>query len=127
MSQSCSWLLARLHHQCLVDVGDHTTASNGGLDQGVKLLVAADRQLQVAGSDALDFQVLACVASELENLGREVLKDRGSVNCISSADTAVRADSALQKSVDSSNRELKQNQYVSDLSFHDLLAIVVFV
>ena len=108
-------------------MGDHTTASNGGLDQGVKLLVAADRQLQVAGSDALDFQVLACVASELENLGREVLKDRGSVNCRSSADTAVRADSALQKSVDSSNRELKQNQYVSDLSFHDLLAIVVFV
>ena len=127
MSQSCSWLLARLHHQGLVDVGDHTTARNGGLDQGVKLLVAADRQLQVAGSDALDFQVLACVASELENLGREVLKDRGSVNCRSSADTAVRADSALQKSVDSSNRELKQNQYVSDLSFHDLLAIVVFV
>ena len=87
-------------------MGDHTTTSNGGLDQGVELLIATDCQLQVAWSNALDFQVLACVASELENLGRKVLKDRGSVNCRRGADTAVRADSALQKSVDSSDREL---------------------
>lgn len=60
----------------------------------------------MAGGDALDLQVFACIASELENLGREVLKDRGGVNSGSRADTAIRANSALQESVNSSDREL---------------------
>lgn len=87
-------------------MGDHTTTSNGGLDQGVEFFVATDCQLQVAGGDALDLQVFACIASELENLSREVLKDRGGVNSGSRTDTAVRANSAFQESMNSSDREL---------------------
>lgn len=80
LESECSLLFASFHHQSFVDVRDHTTASNGSLDEGVELLVSADSQLQVAWGYAFDFQVLACIASELENLGREVLKDRSSVN-----------------------------------------------
>jgi hypothetical protein len=44
-----------------VDVGDHTTTGDGGLDEGVKLLVTTDSELQMAGSYALDLEVLAGV------------------------------------------------------------------
>ena len=63
-----------------MDVRNHTTASDGGLDQSVKLLVAADSQLQVTRGYSLHLEVLACVASELENLSGEVLEDCSSVD-----------------------------------------------
>ena len=47
-------LLGGLVDERLVDVGDHTTTGDGGLDQGVELLVTADGELEVAGGDALD-------------------------------------------------------------------------
>lgn len=37
-----------------MDVGDHTTAGDGRLDEGVELLVTTDGELKVAGGDALD-------------------------------------------------------------------------
>jgi hypothetical protein len=102
----CSLLLASLHHQRFVDVGDNTTTSNGRLDERVELFVTADCQLQVAGSDALNLKVLACVASQLQHLSGEVLEDRSGVDRRSRADAAVGADSALEESVDSSDGEL---------------------
>lgn len=87
-------------------MGDHASAGDGGLDQGVQLLVTSDGQLQVPRCDSLDLQVLGSVASELENLGRQVLEDGCAVDCCSSADSAVGVDSALQESVDSSDWEL---------------------
>ena len=103
---ACSWLLVGLNDQGLVDVRDHTTTSNGGLDERVKLLVAADSELQVARSDSLHLEVLASVTGELEDLSGEVLEDSGGVDGASGSNTAVGADSALQESVDSSDREL---------------------
>lgn len=104
----CSLLLASLHHQRLVDVGDNTAAGNGRLDERVELFVTADRQLQVAGSDALNLEVLACVASQLKHLRSQVLEDRGRVHRRGRADAAVGAHSALEESVDSSHGELKE-------------------
>lgn len=90
-----------------MDVGDNTTTGNGSLDERVQLFITADRQLQVARCDALNLEVLACVASELKHLGGEVLKDRSGVDRRSCADAAVGAYSALEESVDSSDGELK--------------------
>lgn len=44
-----------------MDVRDHTTTSDGCLDEGVELLVTTDSELQMAGSYALDLEVLAGV------------------------------------------------------------------
>lgn len=98
--------LGRLHDQSLVDVRDHTAASDGRFDEGVELFVAADGELQMAGSDALDLQVLARVACKLKHLGREVLKDRSRVDSGGGTDTAARVDSQLKNSVDSPDGEL---------------------
>ena len=89
-----------------MDVRDHTTAGNSGLDQGVELLIAADGELEVTWGHSLHLEVLAGVAGKLKNLSGEVLEDGSSVDSGSGTNTAVSAHSALQKSVDSSDREL---------------------
>jgi hypothetical protein len=78
---SLSSLLGGLHDQSLVDVGNHTTTGDGGLDEGVELLISADGQLQVSGRDSLDLKVLGCVSCQLENLSGEILKDSSAVDC----------------------------------------------
>ena len=93
-----------------MDVGNDTTASNGSLDQSVELFVTADGELQVARSDSLHLEVLASVASELENLSGEVLKDSCRVDSGSGTNTAASADSALEEPVDSTDRELDKNK-----------------
>ena len=104
---SSSWLLVGLNDQGLVDVRDHTTASDGSLDQSVKLFITADSELEMTRSYSLHLEVLAGVTGELQDLSGQVLEDSSSVDGGRGADAAVRANSALQKSVDSSNRELK--------------------
>ena len=98
--------LGRLHDQGLVDVGNHTAASDGRLDQGIEFLVSADRELQVAGGDALDLEVLAGVARELEHLSCEVLQDRGRVHGGRGTNAAAGIYSCLEESVDSAHGEL---------------------
>ena len=101
-----SRFFAALHDQGFVDVGDHTTASNGGLDQSVKFFVSTNGQLEVTRSYSLHLKVLRGVTCEFEDLSGEVLKDSCSVNRRRGTNTAVGAHSALQESVDSSNGEL---------------------
>jgi len=72
--------LGGLDDQGFVDVGDHTSSGDGGLDQRVKLLVSSDRELQVSGSDSLDLQVFRCVSCEFKDLSSKILQDRSSVN-----------------------------------------------
>lgn len=55
-----SW--SQLQIAYLVDVGQNTTASDGGTDEQVELLVATDRELQVARRDTLHSQILGGVA-----------------------------------------------------------------
>ena len=80
LKHAFSWLLVGLNDQGLVDVGNHTTASNGGLDQSVELFVTADSELQVTGSYSLHLEVLAGVAGELKHLSSEILKDSSGVH-----------------------------------------------
>lgn len=103
---ACSRLLVGLNDQGLVNVRDHTTSSNGSLDQSVQLFVTADSQLQMTRSYSLHLKVLASIACKFQDLSGQVLEDGSSVDGGCSADAAVRANSALQESVDSSNREL---------------------
>ena len=58
-----------------MDVRDDTTAGDGGLDEGIEFLVTTDGELQVARSDALDLEVLAGIACELQHLSSQVLED----------------------------------------------------
>jgi len=67
-------LLLDLEQQGAIDVGQDAAEGDGGADEGVELLVAADGELQVARGDALDLEVLGGVAGQLEHLGRQVLQ-----------------------------------------------------
>ena len=55
------FLLLNLEQECAVDVRQNTTKGDGGADEGVELLVTANSELEVAGGDALDLEVLGGV------------------------------------------------------------------
>lgn len=89
-----------------MDVGDHTTTSDGSLDQGVELLITSNGQLQVSWGNSLHLQVLGSVTSELQDLSSQVLEDGSAVDSRCCSNSAVGADSALQESMNSSDGEL---------------------
>ena len=64
-----------------VDVGENTTAGNGGATHELgELIVVADGQLDVAGDNTGSLVVTGGVACELEDLSGEVLKDGGEID-----------------------------------------------
>ena len=90
-----------------VDVGEHTTGSDGGsAEELVELLVVADSKLNVAGSDAALLVVAGCVSGELEDLSAEVLKDGGHVDG-GTASNAGGVAALLQVAGHTADRELK--------------------
>lgn len=90
-----------------MDVGDDSSSGDGGLDEGVELLVSADGELQVTGCDTLDLKILARVSGELEDLGGEVLKDGGGVHGGGGSDALAALDGRLQETVDTTDGELR--------------------
>ena len=71
-----------------MDVGQDTSGSDGGVShQLVELLIVSDGELDVSGHNSGLLVVLSSVASELENLGGEILKDCSEVDWSTSADS----------------------------------------
>ena len=73
-------LLGCLKDESLVDVRDHTTASNSGLDQGVELFIASNSELQMSRSNSLHLEILGGVAGQFEDLSGQVLKNSSCIN-----------------------------------------------
>jgi hypothetical protein len=90
-----------------VDVGDNTTTGNGGLDEGVELLISTDGKQQVTRGDTLHLEVLARVTGKLKHLSSEVLHDSGRVDSGRGSNALVRMHTGLEESVDTTHRELE--------------------
>ena len=93
-----------------MDVGDDTSSSNGGLDQGVKLLVSADGELQMARGDALHLEILGGIACKLKHLGGQVLEDGGAVDGSGGTNTASVEGPLLEDTVHTANGELHKEE-----------------
>ena len=92
-----------------VDVGQDTSGSDGGSGQeSVQLLVVSDGELDVSGHDSALLVVLSGVASELEDLGGEVLEDGSEVHGGTGTDS-LGVSARLEESSDSSNGELESS------------------
>jgi len=90
-----------------VDGGEHTTTADGDVaEKLVELLIVADGQLDVAGDDTLTLVVAGSVASELDDLGSQVLEDGSEVDGSTGTD-AVGVVALTESVVDAANRELK--------------------
>ena len=73
--------LGFLWQQHRLDVGQHTTLSDGHTAQQlVKLFIVANGQLQMARDDAGLLVVARRVARQLQDLGRQVLQHRRQVH-----------------------------------------------
>jgi hypothetical protein len=68
-------LLLHLEQQRTVDTWQDTTESDGGADQSIQLLVTTDGQLQMAGGDTLDFQILSSVTRKFEDFRSQVFQN----------------------------------------------------
>lgn len=89
----------------LVNVGENTTLGDGDVSQKlVQLLIVPDGELEVTGNDTRLLVVAGSVASKLENLGREVLKDSGEVDGGTGTDT-LSVVALSQETVDTTDRE----------------------
>ena len=90
-----------------MDVGhDATGRDGGGADELVELLVVLDGELDVARDDAGLLVVLGGVATELNELGGQVLEDGSHVDGSASSDTLGVA-ALLQVRRDAAHRELQ--------------------
>ncbi len=67
----------------------HASECNRRPNQCIKLLISANRKLQVARCDAFDLQVLCRVAGKFQNFGGKVFEHGGEV------DGGLGADSSL--------------------------------
>lgn len=90
-----------------MDVGDDSTAGDCGLNECVEFFVTTNGQLEMAGRDTLDLQVLAGVAGQLKYFGSQVLEDGGRVDGGGGTDTVSLMDRTLQEPVDTTDGELK--------------------
>lgn len=74
----------------------HTSKCDGGSNQGVQFLVTADGQLQMAGRDTLDFEILGCIPSELQHFGSQIFQHGGQVDASFGADARLLAGYGAQ-------------------------------
>jgi hypothetical protein len=90
-----------------MDVGEDTSGSDGNTAKKlVELLIVLDGKSQVTRDDARLLVVTGSIASELEDLSSEVLKDSGHVDTSSHTDT-VTVVTLLHVTSHTSDRELK--------------------
>lgn len=67
-------LLFDLQQQRAVDVWQNSSKGDGGTDEGVELFVSTNGELEMAGSDTLDFEILGSI------LDRSASRSAGTIN-----------------------------------------------
>ena len=100
-------LLGLLGEKDGLDVGEDTTLGDGDTrEKLVQLLVITDGELEMSGDDSGLLVVTGSVASQLEDLSSEVLKDSSQVDGGTSTH-ALSVVAFAQETVDTSNGELE--------------------
>ena len=100
-------LLRLLGQQNSLDVGQTTTLSDrDARQQLVQFLVVANGQLKVMWNDASLLVVTSSVASQLENLGRQILQDCGQIDRRSGTNS-LRVVAFAQQTMNATDRELE--------------------
>lgn len=94
-------------------MGQNTTERNGSADQGVELLVTTDSELQMAGRDTLDFEILSGVSSKFEDFGGEVLENGGEIDGGFAADARLLAGDVPEMAFYAAAGELEEGDGVS--------------
>ena len=102
-------ILLLLLLQGAVQAGHDTTLCNRGVDHLTKLLITADSQEQMARLQTAHIRVelLGDIPSELQQLSREVLQQRSTVDRRGATTTLLAEEVVLQALVDTANGEVE--------------------
>lgn len=109
-ARHAGFALLELANERDVDVGQDTSAGDGGLDELIEFVISTNSQKQVTRIDTLDVHVLGGVSSELQQFGGQVLQDGSAVDGGGSSNTTSSMGSLLQETVDTTDRELGAKQ-----------------
>jgi hypothetical protein len=98
-----------------LNIGEDTTLSNGDpREELVQFLVISDGKLKMTGDDSALLVVSGSISCQLENFSSKVLHNCSEVDWGTSTNT-LSIVSLSQKSMDSTNRELKSSSAGSAL------------
>lgn len=78
--QLLALFLLHFEQQRAVDPGQDTAERDGGANQSIQLLIAADSELEVTGRDALDLEILGGVTGKFEDFRGQVFKDGSDID-----------------------------------------------
>jgi len=84
-----------------------TTEGNGRADEGIEFFVTADGELQVAGSDTFDFEILGGVSCKLKNFGSQVFEDSSNIDSSLGSNSHLVLGVVLQETLDTTAGKLK--------------------
>ena len=90
-----------------MNVWNDPSSGNGGLDERVEFFVTANGQLQMPRRDALDLEILAGIAGQFQDFGRQVLENGRRVHGGRSTHAVALLDGLFQEAVDATYRELQ--------------------
>ena len=90
-----------------MDVWNDTAAGNCCFNESIELLISSDGKLKMPWGNSLDLQILGSVSRQLEDLSGQILQHSSTIDCSSGTNSAVRSDSALEESVQTTDRELE--------------------
>ena len=89
-----------------MDVGEHTTLSDGDLAQKlVQFLIVPDGELEMTGDDTGLLVVASGVTSQLEDFSSQVLEDSGEVDVRGTGTDTLSVVALPQETMDTTNGE----------------------
>lgn len=97
----------------------YTTERDRCADECIQLFITTYRKLKVTWRDTLDFEVLRCVTSKLENFGREVFEDGGDIDCSFGSDAHLVLGLGLEEALYSTAWELVSHVSACDVVHFD--------
>lgn len=86
---------------------ENTTKGDRCANERVEFFVSADGELQVAGGNTLDFEILCGISCELEDFSGQVFEDGGYVDSSLGSNAHLILGVVLQETLDTTTRELK--------------------
>jgi len=124
--------LLDLQQECAVDVWQDTSESDGGANESIEFFVTTDGELEMAGSNALDLEILGSIlgmigqyrasqaekerlemthSCELENFSSQIFEDCSNIDGSLGSNAHLVLGVVLQETLDTTAGELEKMSY----------------
>jgi len=92
-------------------VWQDTSESDGGANESIEFFVTTDGELEMAGSNALDLEILGSISCELENFSSQIFEDCSNIDGSLGSNAHLVLGVVLQETLDTTAGELEKMSY----------------